>query len=277
MNILVFFMRAHLGAQKEFCRYFVGLDDKGTPVTKCTEIARCLIQSQVFIYRAANMADIQLQDLDIDMLNEVHYFRESKVVVEELESFVLRAFHKGVISGREAESILKPLHRHIKECMAVMKQSSKGVKLSVITNAAGGPKATRSITSDTFEGTSSLTSNLFTGAELTGIVPSGGSADAACLPSDDLTIADIEDVEDAVLPQSFGKAGSLETPAEALFRSTGSVEVQCASSSSLDGWALGEGAGGANLSASSEVAQPVHILARGGSSASDGSNRHVKF
>merc|ERR1711959_362782 len=38
----------------------------------------------------------------------------------------MKGFHKGVISAREAESILRPLHHHIKECMSLIKESTSG-------------------------------------------------------------------------------------------------------------------------------------------------------
>jgi len=125
MNVLSNFMRAHLSAQKDFCRYFVGEPEDHN--CKSVEVARCLIQSQVYVYRAAMLADLHLKDLDLEMLHQVQCVRESKVVVEELESFVMRAFSKGVISAREAESILRPLHHHIRECMALIRDSSSGL------------------------------------------------------------------------------------------------------------------------------------------------------
>merc|ERR1711881_581952 len=93
-------------------------------------VARCMIQSQVYIYRAALLSDLQVKKMDLDMLRQVQWVRESKVVVEELEGFVMRAFSKGVISAREAEGILKPLHIHIKDCMAVIKETSSGISTS---------------------------------------------------------------------------------------------------------------------------------------------------
>jgi hypothetical protein len=127
MSILQCFIKAHLSAQSEFYQYFCG-DSQKEPV-QSVEVARCMLQSQVFIYRASILAAAQLQDLDKRFLHEVNCIKESKDVTEELENFVMRAFGKGVITSREAEAIVRPLHSHIKDCMKLIQKSEAGVGL----------------------------------------------------------------------------------------------------------------------------------------------------
>jgi len=129
MTILQCFIKAHLRAQSEFYKYFCG-DPTQEELIQSAEVARCMLRSQVFVYRASVLADAHLQELDASFVHEVNSIRKSKVVTEELENFVLSAFHKGVLNSREAEAIIIPLHVHIKECMQFIQKSASGLKLS---------------------------------------------------------------------------------------------------------------------------------------------------
>jgi len=116
--ILQCFVRAHSASQKELVQYF-GTHDQVDNV----EVARCILQSQCSVYKAVSMAVAEEQNLEPKLLHEVNQVRESKFIAEELEGFVLDAHHGGVINAREAESILRPLHDHMKKCMKQIQQT----------------------------------------------------------------------------------------------------------------------------------------------------------
>merc|ERR1719498_1365231 len=86
-----------------------------------------MLQSQAFVYMAMCLAVKEMQNLDKKMLHQVNCVRESKEMIEELETFVVSAYEHGVLAGREAEAVLHPLHHHIKECMNTLKNSHDGL------------------------------------------------------------------------------------------------------------------------------------------------------
>lgn len=123
ITILTCFVRAHLHGQQELVQYF-GTHGK----VDTAEVARCILQSQVMVFRAVSMAvDVELE-LDPLMLKEVNQVRMSQHVVEELEKFVMDAHGCGVVTTREAESILLPLHDHMKVCMKQIRLTTHGMK-----------------------------------------------------------------------------------------------------------------------------------------------------
>merc|ERR1712113_953544 len=68
---------------------------------------------------------------------------ESKDVSEELEALILAAYEAGAISAREAESMLHPLHNHIKHCTSLMVDANKGVIHDVKAELLSGPVSHR--------------------------------------------------------------------------------------------------------------------------------------
>jgi len=144
MSILTNFIKAHVTSQSEFYRYFVGPIDEPPPTNNIgnIEVAHCMLQSQIHCYQAALLANLHLRDLDAKMLREVNAVRQSKVVAEELEGFVMKAFHKGVVSSREAEAILDPLHDHIKDCLMHNKNTLRGLSTIIRTDSSINLSAT---------------------------------------------------------------------------------------------------------------------------------------
>mmetsp|Transcript_153333 Transcript_153333/g.293641 ORF Transcript_153333/g.293641 Transcript_153333/m.293641 type:complete len:729 (-) Transcript_153333:112-2298(-) len=121
--ILTCFVHAHVESQKELLEFF-GVQQKVDQV----EVARCLVQSQCAIYKAVSLAIGEEQHLDKRLLSEVNQVRESKKIAEELEHFVMDAHRGGVITAREAESVLHPLHDHMKKCMKQIKETRHGLR-----------------------------------------------------------------------------------------------------------------------------------------------------
>lgn len=126
-------------AQKEMVRYF------GTNLKIDTvEIARVILQSQLSVYKAIQLAiDLSNQEHELynKLLKEVKYVRESKAVAEELEQFIIDAHKGGIITVREAESILHPLHDHMKKCAKQIRASylgQVGARLSAMMTSGVG-------------------------------------------------------------------------------------------------------------------------------------------
>jgi hypothetical protein len=122
MAILTCFIRAHLLAQKEFFDFFCDWDND----VRSVEVARCMLQSQAFVYMALCLATKEVQVIDKGLLEKVNSIKQSKEITENLEHFVLAAYEHGVLAGREAEAVLTPLHLHIKECMRQIGRAENG-------------------------------------------------------------------------------------------------------------------------------------------------------
>jgi len=125
ISLLVAFVQAHTASQNELVKY-LGECDKDLNMV---EVARCILQSQTCVYKALFMAVQEELNLDPDMLLSVNSVRESKVVTEELEGFILGAMEGGLIGARDAESILDPLHDHIRKCMHLIRDTLDGFQM----------------------------------------------------------------------------------------------------------------------------------------------------
>jgi hypothetical protein len=115
---LTLFVHAHLQSEIELVKYFGG-NNRIDEQDEC-EIGRCVLQSQIAVYKALGMAVKEEQSLERKMVEELQFVRQRKLVVENLEHFITSAFEDGAISAREAESILHPMHHHLMECMSEM-------------------------------------------------------------------------------------------------------------------------------------------------------------
>jgi len=123
--ILTCFVRAHVAAQEGLARFF------GRDGQICTaEEASVIFESQTSVYRALKMVIREVDMVDRAILNGMHILHESKTVAEELSAFVLSAHSSGVISAREAESILHPLRDHMRDFAQKLKESHMGVRVS---------------------------------------------------------------------------------------------------------------------------------------------------
>lgn len=111
IQVLTFFVKAHCHVQKEYVKYF-GI--RGTVDTP--EVARVILQSQVSVFKAISMAVGEEHVLNDVLLEQVNVVRETKVLAEELEKFVMDAYNGGVVSHREADNLLEPVRDHVKAC-----------------------------------------------------------------------------------------------------------------------------------------------------------------
>mmetsp|Transcript_12585 Transcript_12585/g.28486 ORF Transcript_12585/g.28486 Transcript_12585/m.28486 type:complete len:1167 (-) Transcript_12585:177-3677(-) len=120
------FIGAQLQAQLLLVRYFGG-NGRIDEVAEA-EIGRCILQSQVHVYRAIELCireESQLEDKEL--LRDLKWTYERKEITEDLEDFVLLAFKDGAITAREAESIMHPLHKAISACLKKLSDTVEGI------------------------------------------------------------------------------------------------------------------------------------------------------
>jgi hypothetical protein len=110
MTVLTCFIRAHISSQQEMLVYF-GHEKK----VAMAELARCMIDSQVQAYKAMALAAESVRRLDRGVLYEVNDRQKSKALAEQLNNVVHHAYKHGVITSREAETVLHPVRIHLQE------------------------------------------------------------------------------------------------------------------------------------------------------------------
>jgi NhaP-type Na+/H+ or K+/H+ antiporter len=118
------FAQAHLRGQEDMIKYFGGNGILDT--TDEAELARCILQSQVGVYRALSEVVSTQRCLQKPLLDELYIVTERKIITEGLEKFVLDAHHHGALSNREAHTILHHLHHQINACLALISERSEG-------------------------------------------------------------------------------------------------------------------------------------------------------
>eukprot|EP00971_Amphidinium_carterae_P167361 3316400-Amphidinium_carterae.1 len=149
IDTLSSFIAAHLSSQQSLIKYFGG--NGAIDTAEEAEIARCIIQSQVYVHQAIQMAWEEEKKLsDEDLLQDLKWTYERKEITESLEEFVIAAYKDGAITAREAESIVHPLHHQIGECLRKLAESAEGIKRAkaepdrYLQNASAVPQNSRS-------------------------------------------------------------------------------------------------------------------------------------
>jgi len=135
VQLFTCFVYAHLAAQCDLVKYFGGngqVDEENE-----AEIARCILQSQVNVYRA--MSELaETQDVvgkafshsgkkQASMNDEMYMLARRKQITEGFKQFVNEAHEHGAISGKEAHAILHPLFEHISKCESFMHDRTDGL------------------------------------------------------------------------------------------------------------------------------------------------------
>jgi len=119
------FVLAHVMAQNDLVRYFGG-NGKLDEVEE-TEIARCVLQSQVVTYRALVAAIATQRKIGGTVFNELKTLYQRKAISEGLTEFVEKAHADGAISATEAHAILHPLNHEVSACMKSLSDRAEGV------------------------------------------------------------------------------------------------------------------------------------------------------
>jgi len=121
VTILTNYVKAHAKSQKNAIGFF-----GSSSMTDVVELAHTILQSQISCFKAILLA-VRLQSmLDEIMLKEVNEMKLRKKVAEDLEHFVSEAHHLGIVSAKEAEGMLHPLHDMIKACNTKVKHAHFG-------------------------------------------------------------------------------------------------------------------------------------------------------
>merc|ERR1719282_796112 len=131
-------IRAHLTSQVRLVKYFGGnnmVDDESE-----VELARCILQSQLTVYKAIQKTVVETNGLDKILLKELVWIHNRKSVAEHLISFVMSAHGDGAISAREAASIVHPLEHQVSKCVSSIDNTTDGILVS----AGGRRHASRS-------------------------------------------------------------------------------------------------------------------------------------
>jgi NhaP-type Na+/H+ or K+/H+ antiporter len=131
------FVHAHMKAQEEFVHTFCKDEQIERP-----EIARVLIGSQTAVNLAIAEAVQVEQSVDKRLLMEVRIVRECTDIAENLEKFVLTAHAGGVVSSKEAASILHPLHHHLEHFYRQLRRKQRGMT----TTGIGTPNSAKNAT-----------------------------------------------------------------------------------------------------------------------------------
>jgi hypothetical protein len=119
------YIRAHVMAQKDLVTYFGGngkLDE-----IKETEIARCVLQSQVFTYKALLESVKTREIMGQKTFNELEHLHERKRITENLTQFIMTAHKDGALAATEAHAIMHPLNHLIGETVKILADRADGV------------------------------------------------------------------------------------------------------------------------------------------------------
>jgi hypothetical protein len=116
------FVHAHIKAQEAFLNIFCKDEQVETP-----ETARVLLDSMTSVNLAIAKAVEVERSIDKRLLAQVRIVRECTDIAEQLEKFVYNAHTGGVISAKEAESIMHPLHAHLENFYRQLRRSQRGM------------------------------------------------------------------------------------------------------------------------------------------------------
>jgi len=120
VHILKCFALAHMRAQPKLFAYFGTTTDVAT-----VEVARCVVLSEVSVYKAIFQCIEEEQSLSAEMLFEVRQVRTTKLIAGELETFIMEAHQSGIIDAKDAKSIVHPLREYMeKNCTNMIRMGA---------------------------------------------------------------------------------------------------------------------------------------------------------
>jgi NhaP-type Na+/H+ or K+/H+ antiporter len=125
VTVLTCFVRAHVMAQLDLVKYFGGngkLDEANE-----SEIARCILQSQVVTYKALCLIAATQEHMGGTVYTELENLYSRKHITEGLSKWVLQAHKDGALSATEAHAILHPLNHMVAECLALLSERAEGM------------------------------------------------------------------------------------------------------------------------------------------------------
>lgn len=125
VTTLYCFIHAHMTAQVDLVKYFGGngkLDEANE-----SEIARCILQSQTFTYRALIERAKTQAELGEKMFTDLTNLYKRKHITEGLGGWIMKAHSDGALSATEAHAILHPLNHLIADTVATLASRAEGV------------------------------------------------------------------------------------------------------------------------------------------------------
>lgn len=127
-GLLLNFIRAHIGAQEMLLKYF---GRQGT--ADSVEICRCLLQSQLSVYKAINLYSGEKKNMNPSILEQARVAQEALRLSVHLEDYITDVYRNGVFSEGESHDILIPIHEHLSEFMATLHDLCHGRLLHGVT------------------------------------------------------------------------------------------------------------------------------------------------
>jgi len=120
-SVLNSFVRAHMHAQTKLVKFF----GKGDQVDS-VEVARCLLQSKLSVYKAMRLADYEEKKLGSSLTEDLKIALECRDFAECCVDFLLNAQRGGILTPHEAESMLHPLYNDIGKFVHHLRAVSHG-------------------------------------------------------------------------------------------------------------------------------------------------------
>eukprot|EP00931_Biecheleriopsis_adriatica_P026810 TRINITY_DN16249_c0_g1_i1.p1 TRINITY_DN16249_c0_g1~~TRINITY_DN16249_c0_g1_i1.p1 ORF type:complete len:1077 (-),score=204.90 TRINITY_DN16249_c0_g1_i1:181-2970(-) len=122
------FVLAHQSAQVKFLQLLApaGEEVKGLGV----EQAHCLLDSLTHMYKAMSIGAVEIENIDSEgewILGGLSTVRASSKVSEQLVQMVLEAAESGMVTEREAETLVHPLLHFLKKANVMMSDSHAGI------------------------------------------------------------------------------------------------------------------------------------------------------
>jgi NhaP-type Na+/H+ or K+/H+ antiporter len=123
------FVQAHTATQAQMLRFLGCLDDGQTRFDECEE-ARCILESWTQVYWAIVHGAAEIEKVEESapwILGGMSVLRESASVIEELTEFVVSAAKAGILKEGEAESIIHPMQKHLRNTNQVFADCHAGI------------------------------------------------------------------------------------------------------------------------------------------------------
>lgn len=122
---LTCFIKAQEMAQMQLVRYFGG-NGKLDEVNE-TEIARCILQSQVSVYKALQESGQTKTKLGQHVTSELETLNKRKRITEGFSRFVSDAHAQGALTATETHAIMHPLNHQIAVCLKTLNERQEGM------------------------------------------------------------------------------------------------------------------------------------------------------
>jgi len=122
VTVLTAFVQAHTASQEQLQYFFNEIGTQSMP-----EVARCIVESQISVYRAILVATCQLDQVNETVMNGMNVLRESNTAMDKMVNYVMETRRRGLIGPREANIILHPLKDRMQLFSVELRESELGL------------------------------------------------------------------------------------------------------------------------------------------------------